>query len=367
MRILHIVPSIDPQKGGRERHVLQLVRELTNLGHNVTIITSDQNFIPHDEAFELYTVSTKKIPQVPDIPSLRNLIRLMNQGFDLCHIHYHALFGEIAIIASRVRGFPVVVTVHAEIKRNFLKSIYDRALLLFTFRFSEKVICLSKSLREGLIRRGLNPKKMVVIPHFIDLGAVKANSREVGDPSYESDLLFVGRLERRKGVHELLQILSYLSKMGVRYNAYIVGEGPLKEQVESKISSYPLKKHVKYLGYVEESVLRKLYNKTKIVVVPSRYEGLPSVCLEAMSYGKVVLGFDIPGLRDILVDLDQSLVVNPFDIEEMAKKIIYFLNHLDHRLDIGKKAQEKVKKYDVHRTTEEICRLYNEVSIKANR
>ena len=234
--------------------------------------------------------------------------------------------------------------------------------LIFTFGFSKKIICLSHSLRERLTQRGFNPKKIVVIPHFIDLSAVKPSSMEAGNSSYKSDILFVGRLEKRKGVQELLQILSYLSKMGVKYNAYIVGKGPLEEQVKSKTSSYPLRNHVKYLGYVEDSALRKLYNETKIVVVPSRYEGLPSVCLEAMCYGKVVIGFDIPGLRDILVDIDQSVVAKAFDIEEMANKIIHFLNDPVKRSYIGKKSREKVKEYDVSRVTAKICNLYRKVS-----
>ncbi len=286
----------------------------------------------------------------------------MTPDFDVCHIHYHALFGEMALLASRIRRIPVVVTFHAEIKRGIHKSIYDMGTLIFTFGFSKKVICLSHSLRERLIQRGFNPEKIVVIPHFIDLGVVKPGSMEAGNSSYESDILFVGRLEKRKGVQELLQILSYLSKMGVKYKAYIVGEGPLEEQVKSKTSSYPLRNNVKYLGYVEDSVLRELYNETKIVVVPSRYEGLPSVCLEAMCHGKVVVGFDIPGLRDILVDIDQSVLAKAFDIEEMANKIIHFLNDPVKRSYVAKKSREKVKKYEVSRVVREICNLYREVS-----
>ena len=362
MKILQIVPSVDPRKGGRERHVLELVRQLTNLGHDVTVITSDPDFAPCNEAFKLHTALTISIPGLPPIPSLGDLVRLMNQRFDLCHIHYHALFGEIALIASIIREIPIVVTFHAEMKRGLHKLIYDRVTLSFVCNFCEKIICLSKSLKDGLTKRGIDSKKIIIIPHFINFSKVKPNSIGLWDSSYQSDILFVGRLEKRKGVQELLQILSYLSKTGVKYHAYIVGEGPLEALVKSKTSSYPLKNHVKYLGYVEESVLRKLYNETKIVIVPSRYEGLPSVCLEAMCYGKVVIGFDIPGLRDILADIDRSLVAKAFDIEEIANKIIRFLNDPVRRAYIGKKSREKVKEYDVSRVTAKICNLYREVS-----
>jgi glycosyltransferase involved in cell wall biosynthesis len=361
MRILQIAPSIDPQKGGREKHVFKLVKELAYLGHEVTVITSDPDLVPHNEPFESHTLSTINIPGLPAIPLLGNLLELMKRRFTLCHIHYHALFGEIALIASRIRKIPAVVTFHTEMKRGFHKSIYDRVALVFTFSLSEKIICLSNSLKEGLIRKGLDSEKIVVIPNFIDLSAIKP-SIDVNDPSYQSDILFVGRLEKRKGIEELLQILLHLSKKGVRYSAYIVGKGPLEELVKSKISSYFLKNNVRYLGYVEESVLRKLYNETKIVVVPSSYEGFPTVCLEAMFYGKVVIGFNIPGLRDILVDVDPFLVAKAFDIEDLTNKIIHFLNDSDHRLHIGEKSKEKVKKYDVALVLETICNIYRKVS-----
>lgn len=365
MRILQIVPSIDSRKGGREKHVFELVRELANMGHNVTVITLDPNFTSCDIAFNLHTTSTISVPGMPAIPSLKDLLRLMNQRFDLCHIHYHALFGEVALVASMIRRIPVVVTFHAEIKRGFHKSIYDKLTLRFIFKFCRKIICLSDSLKKGLIRRGLDPKKIVVISHFVNISKVNPNSMKIRN-SLQSDILFVGRLEKRKGVQELLQTLSHLSKIGVKFNAYIVGKGPLEEQVKSETSVHPLRNHVKYLGYVKETVLRRLYNETKIVLVPSRYEGLPSVCLEAMCYGKVVIGFDIPGLRDVLVDLDQSLVVKPFDIEEMANKIIDFLSNPKRRLCIGKKARDKVKKYDVYAVLEKICNLYSELSMPKN-
>ena len=288
MKILQIAPYLDPKIGGQEKHVLALSKTLASLGHDVTILTCrlpPSNIV---QGFNAYKIDSVKLFGLRII-SVRALACFLRENrFDVCHLHHQTIFGEITLLINKMYKLPTITTLHSLMLRRWpARFLYDRISLRFISTLSSKVICLSPNIMRDLVKRGLDLSKCVVIPNGIDLWSLKGQFREIGRSlsGPEFDLLFVGKLEERKGIIWLLKSLVLLHRKGKKYTLKIVGHGPLAQELEKIISANNLTQYVKLLGYVPQEELLKCYLLAKVVVIPSFYEGVPTVALEAMTAG----------------------------------------------------------------------------------
>lgn len=347
MKILQASPYIDPKLGGQERHVLTLSKTLTSLGHEVTILTCQPN-VQHSQNFKVYHLGSRNLFGLRLIYPNELINFLLENQFDVCHLHHETFFGEIILLTNKVCKLPTVTTLHSQmIRRLPAKFFYDRVSLRLISALSSKVICLSPRLMQSLVRRGLSRSKCVVIPNAINVKSLKNRFRKIRKElpnSEEFDLLFVGRLEQRKGIKWLLQSLILLHKKGKKVTLKIVGQGPLKDELQRFISANDLRQHVNLLGYVSDEELLKLYLLTKCVVVPSLYEGIPGVALEAMAAGKPLIVSNIPGLGELVVNEANGLLVSPLDVQGLASAIDRILtdpypmkshNHINEKILAG--------------------------------
>lgn len=362
MKIIQIVGSINPRIGGKERFAGELTKELLSYGHEVSLVTCDRNY-EADIDCDVRYISTIEIPGFPPIPSFKDLTRQLDMEFDICHLHYHAIFGEIAAFVCKKHGIPLITTIHDEMKRGIHKKIYDRILLGTISRLSDRIVCLTIGMKKALIKRGLDAKKISIIPNVIYVRELQheayklKNDSQLGD---EIDLLFVGRLEERKGVQYLLRALSILKAKGIRPILKVVGEGAYKRKLESVVMKEGLSSQVFFTGYVTREELLKSYLATRCVVIPSLYEGIPSVAIEALALGKPVIVTSIPGMEAI-TSKKLGFTVPPRDFEALAEAISKMLsidNDELHRIESeGKSFAEE---YDWSFIIEQIFCLYQD-------
>jgi glycosyltransferase involved in cell wall biosynthesis len=178
-------------------------------------------------------------------------------------------------------------------------------------------------MKRTLARRGLDHSKCVIIPNAIDVKSLRNQfhsiSKGLSEPEF--DLLFVGRLEERKGIINLLKSIILLHKKEKKYTLKIIGHGPLQQALFKMISENNLTKYVKLLGYVPKKELLKCYLLSKVVVIPSSYEGLPTVALEAMVANKPLIVSNIHGLNELVLDGGNGYIVAPTDIQGLATAI----------------------------------------------
>ena len=141
---------------------------------------------------------------------------------------------------------------------------------------------------------------------------------------------FVGRLEEQKGVDYLPLLLSQLSKKksSDRLEFRIAGSGPQEVLVKGLASSYP---SVEYCGFLESGELSALYDRSDVVVVPSRWETFSYVTLEAQSRGTLVVAFDVSGPNEIIVDGKSGFIVPLGRVDLLAGSILslYKLKDVD--------------------------------------
>jgi len=235
------------------------------------------------------------------------------------HKYYNAAFqrcSKNSILSSCVLALEMYI--HKMLK------IYEKNVDMF--------ICPSRFVKNKMIEWGIDNKKLVVIPHFVD------SSRF--EPNYENQgyILYFGRLAEEKGVDALIEAM----KDSPRLKLKIVGEGPEKKNLESRILNLGLN-NVEFLGYKTGDELKNLVRNSMFVVCPSiSYETFGLVVIEANALEKPVVASNLGALPEIIEDRKTGLLFKPGDAKELAKKISYLINHPDEVKEMGKRAREKV-------------------------
>jgi glycosyltransferase involved in cell wall biosynthesis len=150
-------------------------------------------------------------------------------------------------------------------------------------------------------------------------------------------LLFAGRWEPEKGVLAAIRVMREVMVRRPGAAGLVVGGGSLDEQVR-RVGA---EAGVDVAGRVEEARLRAEYGRASILLVPSRYEGLGLVALEAQAQGAVVVGYDVDGLRDAVAE--PSLLVPPGDEAAMAQACVGLIDAPQRLAELARAGQEQVR------------------------
>lgn len=364
MKIAQVVESVDFHRGGKERFVGELVMELVKKGHEVSLITCDEHFKLDVNCNSNY-VRGWSTRGFPIIASVRELSRNLNKRFDIVHLHYHALFGEEVALISKMHKQKLITTIHDEMKRTQAKAVYDTVLLHTISSLSCKVICLTDGMKKAIVKRGLDHNKVVIIPNAMYVNALQSQASNLTHDLCSNncfDLLFVGRLEERKGVQYLLKSLLLLTKQGLKPTLKIIGEGSYKEKLMSLVTQYNLLPQVTFAGYLSSEMLLKSYIESKCVVIPSLYEGTPNrVAIEALALGKQIIITSIPGMEAISSQ-GFGLVAPPKDSDALAKVISKALLLSDGDLRaLQSKSKQFAQQYDWSNVIHKIITLYRDL------
>jgi L-malate glycosyltransferase len=170
-------------------------------------------------------------------------------------------------------------------------------------------------------------------------------------------LLFAGRLVQQKGVDTLLLALARLGRTD--YSCLIAGDGPERGKLENLCSSLGLQEQVLFLG--ERSDMNKLLRSVDFLIVPSRYEGMPLIVLEAMAAGCAILASRVDGIAENLCHESSAWLVAPDDVNELSKGLNLLMDDADLRHHLAKQARQDVESFSAERVARQIIRLYDEV------
>ena len=211
-------------------------------------------------------------------------------------------------------------------------------------------ICPSNFIRDKMIEFGLNSRKMAVIPTGIDINNFQ--------PIYLNSGYFIyfGRLEKEKGIFTLLEAMRKVKKSSL----WIIGGGLLEEKIKNIIKNNNLN-NVKFLGFVDEGKLSEIVQNAMFSIIPSEwYENASSAVVEAMAYGKPVIGSRIGGIPEQIEDGVNGFLFTPGDKDELANKINYLISNPELAISMGKSAREKVEnKYTISIYYSKLMEIYN--------
>ncbi len=266
--------------------------------------------------------------------SLRALrqLRLLAAEVDILHVHgaRAALFGRLAAISLGRQRPLVIYTIHGLAaphypapRRQFLLAV-ERCLADCTGQW----ICVSNAERESLLRADLaDHRRTVVIWNGIEVTPF-TNARKYRDsarseldiPHDAFVLSTVCRLYRPRDFPTLLRAFRVVQRTMSQAHLLVVGDGPLRMQVEKDIASLSLQEHVRVLGMRRD--VPQILGATDLFVLSSRgWEGLPLSVLEAMAASLPVVASDVGGTREAVMDGQTGYLFAPGDAATLAQRL----------------------------------------------
>jgi len=311
MLILHIAAPSDV--GGLERVVQGLAREQRRAGHDVhvaailTRAAADHPFfVPLLEAgVQTHTV----------VPGPRGYRRERDAVAELCRrlrptiVHTHGYRPDVvdAGVARRA-GVPVVTTVHGFTGGDWKNRVYEW-LQCRAFRRFDAVVAVSQPLKTRLVRAGVPPERIHVVPNAWRAGPTldrAAARRALGIAPEAFVVGWVGRLSREKGPDVLLEALRHVTD--VPLVASVIGDGPERRPLAARARSLGLEGRLRWHGVVPDAA--PLFGAFDVFVLSSRTEGSPMVVFEAMAAGVPVIATHVGGVPEMLAP-DEATFVPP--------------------------------------------------------
>ncbi len=356
--------------GGMQNHTAQLTRALDRAGVTQTVLTTRPPGAPaRQDLSRRATVHRLGLPvpvgrqlySVPALPAARRLAR----DADVVHAH----LGEdlavlpLAFAAARTRALPVVVTVHTSLAHTFTPDgLRTRALKALGGRIehrgcaaAERVITLTPRLAgligdAGLVERD----RLHVIPSGVVpaefLGGPRDPAPHVGRPR----VVFAGRLARQKGAGVLAEAIQHLRTPGVE--VLVVGDGPEREAFERTLRATGVADRVHLAGFRPHHEVPALLRSADVFVLPSIYEELGSVLLEAMQARRPIVASATGGVPDAVGDA--AVLVPPGNPVALARGIDRVLGDAQLRARLGELAGERARRFDWSVLASEVLDVY---------
>jgi phosphatidylinositol alpha-mannosyltransferase len=200
-----------------------------------------------------------------------------------------------------------------------------------------------------------------VIPNGIDVDTYKpglAPIRHLRDDRV--NILFLGRLEKRKGLGDLLRAYRFMKTRVPHSRLIVVGDGPLRGSVESYIARHRLP-DVVLAGYVPDSVKPRYYDSADIFCAPATgAESFGIVLLEAMASALPVVATEVPGYMSVLEPGLDSIAVRPKSWAELGAALVIVARDEELRRRMGAFGREKARRYAWDRITAKVVEVYDE-------
>jgi len=292
-----------------------------------------------------------------DFTGILRLIKIIRKGkYDIVHVHLFPADLFVAIVSLFLpRNIKFIFSEHNVYNRRRSIKLY-KVIDRFVYSRYCRIICVSEMVKYELDK---------YLPEVADKSIVIKNAVEVEDfeetRDKEYDIIFVGRLERAKGVDVLLKAIQILEKnRSVALRVAIVGDGSQVGYLRRITQDLEIRSRVEFLGIRQD--ISQLMRNSKVFVLPSRWEGLPMVILEAMANKVPIIATSVGGIPEIISDGVTGLLVKTDDPEELAEKVRMLLDDSSLRKRLSISAFEKVKsEYSIKEYCTNVLRLYDEV------
>ena len=258
----------------------------------------------------------------------------------LTHIHNHApdASGYVTMLASEIGGITYSMTLHgfgifSEPSRWSLQEKIERSLFTICVSYHGMSLAMLWSGRQfwdrlHVVHCGINPDNFTVRTH----------------KGHAQNLLFVGRLDHVKGLPILLEAFSNLADHDPEIHLQIVGDGPIRPNLEAIVTTMGLNNRVSFYGYQSQEELLGHFSNADIFIMTSFVEGIPVVLMESMASGIPVIAPQITGIPELVQDEVCGLLTRPGDVASLVNRIESLLNDPEKRNRFGIAGRQFVEK-----------------------
>ncbi len=370
MRIVQVSPYSWDVPGGVQAHIRQLTRHLRERGHEVLVLAPGDTPGWQNHARIVGRTMTLRLngseSRLALAPStIRELAHAMVE-FEPAVVHVHEPFCmSVGLMAVWSSPAPVVATFHSNLARETLQGrLYSAAapLLRPTYRLISRRLAVSQAARRSVKGR-LGKGDVTIIPNGVDVERF-ARAPRAPDLPVGRNLLFVGRLDPRKGLPFALGAFTLLADRYPDLRLLVVGDGPERHAVEELPSA--IRPRVQMLGKVSDEDLPKIYRSADIFIAPATGgESFGIVLVEAMAAGLPVVASDIVGYRDVARDGQEAVLVAPSNATALAAGIAHLLDHPEEQARLAANASARARDFDWEPIVDEIETVYESVAVSA--
>lgn len=272
---------------------------------------------------------------------------IFDRSIRIVHIH-GASRGSFArkficfVIGKYIFGKKIIYHIHgAEYHLFYQESspIVKKSIRMF-INNSDCVICLSEMWKR-FFTSNFNPKRIEIVPNIIDYPTINKRHKE----SSVLNFLFLGQIGSRKGIFDLLEVLS---KNKGKYNGKIkltIGGNGETDKLKTIIKEKQIEGLVEFIGWVTNEKKINCLQTADIYILPSYNEGLPISILEAMSYGQAIIATNVGGIPEIVIPGRNGVLIEPGNLIEIENAIDFFIHNPEKIKSYGKESKHIVTKH----------------------
>ncbi len=270
---------------------------------------------------------------------IRFLMKTLSVSKNADLIHAQWLYsGVIASIVKAVRGTPFVLTLRGSDVLQAKRNKWAYWLALSVLRRASFITTVNQEMKDWVIGQGISNVLVSAIKNGVGLNRINKGSHF----SKKCRFIFVGNLVSGKGVHILIEALASFFKIENNFSLSIVGDGEDLDILSLLIQKKNLDHFVTFLGIKPHDEVQALMHESDCLVLPSFSEGISNVVLEAMASGLPVVASRLPGLREVVKEGETGFLVEPGDIEGLAKKLLEIIQNPEGRRKMGQNAYRNI-------------------------
>ena len=375
MNIIFTIRYFHPFIGGTEKQALALAASLVKRGIRVKIITSRfEKKWPRQEVIDDVEIIRLFSPKIKILGALIFLFYLTvyfiknRKDFSIIHTFQIGYTSSVSIFLGILLKKPSILKLASSgwggdvqrAQKTFLGKIF-----LYVCKRANRMIILSKTMEDELLKEGINSFQITLIYNGVDLTRFKEMKgkikfREKLSIEDKKTIIYTGRLSHEKGVDFLIHSFS---KLDVRAGCQllIIADGPERQDIIRIIDHYQLSESVVMINEVDD--IASYLNAADLFVLPSRFEGLSNSLLEAMACGLPVISTRVGGSIDIIEDGISGLLIEVDSKDQLTQAISKVLNDPLLATALGKNAREKiVDRFDLNVVTQQYLVLYKKLN-----
>jgi len=386
MKILHVIQTPLDFVGGPATYVKELTKHLTNKGVAIGILAPKPRHTKEiDDLISKYNISFYPItlphplesvlrdPWIFSMRAYKTLNKIIKR-YDIINVHVESIFLRQSakatrkpIIVTTVHGFPLYEDYETlKHKLDFYKILHFIFIapqhyfsLKRLIKDSKAIVTVSHSLKRLVTELSSNIEhKVFFIPNAVDTNFFRPIEKTIAYNIVEkivqikcrktiynkNIILYVGRIEPRKGVDILLKSLSKIQAKS--WFLLLVGEGQQSyiNYLNYLASKFDITGKICFVGKVPRYLLPYFYSAAYLYVLPSLFEGLPATILEAMSCGTPVIVSRVGGIPEVIINGINGILINPGSSEQLREALEHLLSDSSYRNKISKFALDIVRK-----------------------
>jgi glycosyltransferase involved in cell wall biosynthesis len=373
MRILVLIHEFPPIGGGGGRVAQDLCHGFASHGYDVRVLTADLDGIRDDH--DALGFSVVRIPsgrREAFRADLRAMGGYVVAGFwearriikdwqpDLIHVHFAVPAGPMAWLLSKIYRIPYVLTAHlGDVPGGAPEKTggWFRWVFPFTtpiWKDAARVVAVSGYTRELALEHYY--VDIDVIPNGVDTQQITPQELTQNEIPR---IVFAGRFMEQKNPLQLVRVLARLKDKP--WTCVMLGDGPLRLEVEDLIAQHQLDGRINLMGWVEPEVVLHEFAASDILLMPSRSEGLPVVGVQALASGLVIVASMVGGFMDLVDHGRNGYLLDPDDENAFVNALAGLLTS-DEKLQAYKfESLKKAKQFDLGNIVNQYEMVFHQV------